>query len=219
MNKISEEINNEELMKQKIFHPNNRVIVSGEIIEKPHFSHQILWERFYESKIAVKRLSGILDILPIMISEALLVKEQNTRFVKLYGQFRSYNYNGPDGKRHLKLYILVNMIEDANEELVDDNEILLTGFLCKKPNYRETSRTKRAIVDLMMVVNRDYGKSDYIPIIGFGRFAHWASYLEVGTKIKLWGRIQSREHSYREYPYKGVAYEVLAIDVNVLVEE
>lgn len=181
----------------------NKVFVSGRIEEEFKYNHQVMWENFYETRVIVTRHSGTEDFVPIVISEKLLPKNfLNQSFVdkwvELAGQFRSRNEEGKDGKRHLKLFLFVTAInifdsEDEMEEANDANLIYLDGYICKPPVYR-TTPLGREIADLLVAVNRNYGKSDYIPCIAWGRNAQWASYLEVGDRIELYGRIQSREY-------------------------
>ena len=123
------------------------------------------------------------------------------KWVEVAGQFRSYNKLGEDGRRHLDLFLFVTAIniyddEDELEEVTNANLIYLDGYLCKPPVFRKTP-LGRQITDLLIAVNRPYGKSDYIPCIAWGRVAQWASEFEVGNRVKLYGRVQSREYFKR----------------------
>ena len=172
---------------------NNKVYVKGEIITEAKFSHEIYGEGFYEMDILVKRLSGQADVLPITISERL-IESGNLKIgsvLSAIGQFRSYNKQ-VDGKSKLMLTVFVReVVEDV--EYKNPNTIVLSGFICKPPIYR-TTPFNREIADVLIAVNRAYNKSDYIPCIAWGRNARFVKNLEVGEKVSLSGRIQSREY-------------------------
>lgn len=175
---------------------NNKVFISGEIISDAEFSHEVYGEGFYEMNVLVKRLSGQGDILPVTISERLISDKELCKgaTINAIGQFRSYN-KLVDGKSKLMLTVFVR-------EIVDDrigknpNSIILKGYICKEPIYR-TTPFNREIADILIAVNRSYNKSDYIPCIAWGRNARFAKSLEVGDKVALIGRIQSREYQKR----------------------
>ena len=191
---------------KKLFSEFNKVFVSGRIETELEFSHEILWEKFYRTRIRVERLSGTEDLVPIIVSDLLIGKMRinsslEGKWVEVAGQFRSHNKMGDDGRKHLELFLFVTAIniyedEDELEEITNANLIYLDGYLCKKPVFRKTP-LGRQITDLLVAVNRPYGKSDYIPCIAWGRVAQWASELEVGNRVKLYGRIQSREYFKR----------------------
>lgn len=191
---------------EKLFSEFNKVFVSGRIETELEFSHEILWEKFYRTRIRVERLSGTEDLVPIIVSDLLVGKMRinsslEGKWVEVAGQFRSHNKMGDDGRKHLELFLFVTAIniyedEDELEEITNANLIYLDGYLCKKPVFRKTP-LGRQITDLLVAVNRPYGKSDYIPCIAWGRVAEWASELEVGNRVKLYGRIQSREYFKR----------------------
>ena len=182
-------------MSEKVIE-NNKVSVIGEIISGFTFSHEVFGEGFYLVNVAVSRLSEQADIIPLMISERLLdVKEDYIGCtVEAIGQFRSYNRH--EGvKNRLVLSVFVREVEFIDEELdgAKTNHILLEGYICKKPVYRKTP-LGREIADLLLAVNRPYGKSDYIPCICWGRNARYASGFEVGEHVQILGRIQSRDY-------------------------
>ena len=172
---------------------NNLVNISGEIASKPQFSHSVFGEGFYESTIAVERLSSEKDYIPITISERLMeeIGFEKGENVSIEGQFRSYN-KMVDDKSKLMLTVFVRECK-WEPELKNVNSIELTGYICKPPIYR-TTPFKREIADILVAVNRAYNKSDYIPCIAWGRNARFAAKLEVGDKISLVGCIQSREY-------------------------
>lgn len=203
---------------------NNKVTVMGEIIGGFSFSHEIYGEGFYMVDILVPRLSESADRIPLMVSERLLdvKKDYNGMNVKVSGQFRSYNRH-EERKNKLVLSVFVREWEfiDEVERSEMTNHIELDGFICKEPVYRKTP-LGREIADILLAVNRPYGKSDYIPCISWGRNARYANEFEVGSRCKVIGRIQSREYMKKiteEQVEKKVAYEVSVSKLEVPVEE
>lgn len=175
---------------------NNKVFISGEILTEAEFSHEVYGEGFYEMSVLVKRLSGQGDILPVTISERL-INDKDLKIgatINAFGQFRSYN-KLVDGKSKLMLTVFVRELLDT-AGIKNPNSIVLSGYVCKPPVYR-TTPFNREIADILIAVNRSYNKSDYIPCIAWGRNARFAKSLEVGEKIAISGRIQSREYQKR----------------------
>ena len=177
------------------------------------YSHEVFGEGFYMADVLVKRLSNSNDRIPLMISERLIdvTQDYTGEAIKVSGQFRSYNRH-EEQKNRLVLSVFVREVEFIDEELdgAKTNHILLEGYICKKPVYRKTP-LGREIADLLLAVNRPYGKSDYIPCICWGRNARFAGKFEVGTHIHLWGRIQSRTYQKRldnDVVEKRTAYEI-----------
>ena len=185
----------------------------GEIISDFTFSHEVYGEGFYMMDISVKRLSESYDIIPVMISERLIDVTQDYKgeMIQIFGQFRSYNRH-EEKKNRLVLSIFareISFVEEESEK-IKSNQIFLDGYICKNPVYRKTP-LGREIADMLLAVNRPYGKSDYIPCICWGRNARFASGFEVGGHVQIWGRIQSREYVKKledETTQKRVAYEV-----------
>ena len=173
---------------------NNKAYVSGRILTKATFSHEIYGEGFYEMHVGVKRLSGQTDVLPITISERLIEanKLEIGSDINAFGQFRSYN-KLVDGKSKLMLTVFIREILTENNEQ-NPNSVALSGYICKPPIYR-TTPFNREIADILLAVNRAYNKSDYIPCIAWGRNARFVKNLQVGEKIALTGRMQSREYT------------------------
>lgn len=202
---------------------NNQVTLSGEIVSNFEFSHKCYGEGFYIAMLTSERTSGQKDIIPIMVSDRLVDVKADWagRFVKASGQFRSYNKHEENGNR-LILSVFVREFEEFEEMPFMDNEnhISLDGYICKQPNYRETP-LGREITDILFAVNRNYGKSDYIPCIAWGRNARFADGLEVGTRLQIEGRIQRREYQKRisddEYETR-TAFEVSASKLSVVEE-
>lgn len=190
---------------------NNQVYLSGQIASAPEFSHEIMGEKFYDTTVSVERLSGQSDVIPITVSDRLM-EGQNFEIgnlIGLIGQFRSYN-KIVDGKSKLVLRVFVRELCECDENA--PNVIELEGYVCKQPVYR-TTPFKREIADLLIAVNRAYNKSDYIPAIAWGRNARYASTFNVGDKIHLVGRIQSR--IYQKTLDDGTIEERVAYEVSI----
>ena len=199
-------------MADKLFE-NNQVTMIGEIVSEFEFSHEVYGEGFYLVDISVSRLSDSVDYIPLMVSERLVDVTQSYigETISVSGQFRSYNRH-EEKKNRLILSGFVRELEfvDEIEDDINSNQIYLDGYICKEPIYRKTP-LGREIADLLVAVNRSYGKSDYIPCICWGRNARYASSFEVGSHVEVYGRIQSREYIKKigeEQTEKRVAYEV-----------
>ena len=202
---------------------NNQAVIAGEIISDFEFNHEVFGEGFYFVKLKVSRLSHSSDIIPLLVSERLIdVKQSHIgQFLEARGQFRSHNKQESD-KNRVVLFLFakeIEMIDSAENR--NPNEIFLDGYICKEPVYR-TTPLGREIADVLLAVNRAYGKSDYIPCICGGRNARYAGNLTVGSRIQLRGRIQSREYQKRIGEGKVVdkiAYEVSASQMEYIEEE
>ena len=192
---------------------NNQVTIIGKVATEFSFSHEVFGEGFYMVEVEVKRLSNSEDRIPLMISERLIdvTQDYTGEYIMVHGQFRSYNRH-EEQKNRLVLSVFVREISFMEEEPdgTKTNSIWLDGYICKEPIYRKTP-LGREIADLLLAVNRPYGKSDYIPCICWGRNARYASGFEVGEHVQILGRIQSREYVKRisdTETEKRVAYEV-----------
>ena len=189
---------------------NNKLAITGKILEVPVFSHEVFGEGFYETKIEVKRLSEQVDILPITISERLIIEHDIKvgDVISVSGQFRSYN-KMVDDKSRLMLTVFVREILD-DEVIINGNNIDIVGYICKPPVYR-TTPFKREICDVLLAVNRAYNKSDYLPCIAWGRNARFVRDLGVGEKLEVQGRVQSRKYQKKideTHSETRVAYEI-----------
>ena len=192
---------------------NNQVSIIGKVASSFTFSHQVFGEGFYLVDVLVKRLSDSEDRIPLMVSERLVDVSQDYEgeYIMVQGQFRSYNRH-EEKKNRLVLSVFVrelSFVEEADDS-IKTNQIFLDGYICKPPVYRKTP-LGREIADLLLAVNRPYGKSDYIPCICWGRNARYASAFEVGGHVLLWGRNQSREYIKKlgeNETEKRTAYEV-----------
>lgn len=191
----------------------NNVELCGVIDSEFEFNHELFGEKFYTVYIKIKRLSDIYDIIPCTISERLIdtSKVMIGTQVKIDGQYRSFNKRISENKSQLLLSVFVRDIEiDCIPRIT--NEVELIGYLVKEPVYRKTPLGKE-ICDLILAVNRPYGKTDYIPCIVWGRNARYSATLIVGNKVKLVGRIQSRNYQRKLSeteidPVIRTAYEV-----------
>lgn len=210
-------------MTDKLFE-NNQVSMMGEIVSEFRYSHEVFGEGFYMVDLAVNRLSNYADYIPLMISERLIDTEQDYigQLVHVTGQFRSYNRH-EEKKNRLVLSVFVRELEflDEIDESEKTNQIFLDGYICKTPIYRKTP-LGREIADVLLAVNRSYGKSDYIPCICWGRNARFAAGFEVGSHIQMYGRIQSREYVKKiseDETERRVAYEVSVSKVDLIPED
>ena len=209
---------------------NNHIILVGKVTSDKRFSHEIYGEKFYVFDLSVPRLSGTSDSIPITVSERLMVNGElpiDTK-ITVEGQFRSYNSYG-EGKNRLILTVFAKniiLLEDQESEVEAkkdfiSNEVTLIGYICKKPVYRQTP-CGREIADILLAVNRAYSKSDYIPCIAWGRTARYCENMEVGTEVKIVGRVQSRQYEKKHEDgtiESKVAYEVSVASLEVINKE
>ena len=222
---------------------NNYLTLVGRVTSEKAFSHEIYGERFYSFDLSIPRLSGAADIIPVTASERLFTDEMlkigNKLSIK--GQFRSYN-SYENEKNKLILTVFAKDIEEIEDREIENtevgyvaegeetevkefvrkdsitNEVVLIGYICKKPIYRQTP-FGREIADLLLAVNRAYNKSDYIPSIAWGRNARYCQNLEVGSEVKIVGRVQSRNYEKKLEDgsiIKKVAYEVSVGSLEVI---
>ena len=191
---------------------NNHAEVLGIVDSEPKFSHEIYGEKFYIFTLNIPRLSGTSDKVKIMVSDRLLADMEilTGDVIEVEGQFRSYN-DYENGDNRLVLTVFAKDIRKSDEDKEKNpNSLYLNGFICKEPVYR-TTPFGREITDLLLAVNRSYNKSDYIPVIAWGRNARYCKNINIGDNIKIWGRIQSRiyqKHISEEEVIEKTAYEV-----------
>ena len=208
---------------------NNQLVLVGKVTSDKRFSHEIYGEKFYVFDLSVPRLSGNADIIPITISERLLLEQDLDigKNITIEGQFRSYN-SFENERNRLVLTVFAKEVKflEGEEEFTPSkenvsNEVVLDGYICKKPIYRKTP-FGREIADILLAVNRAYNKSDYIPCIAWGRNARFSENIPVGTEVRIVGRVQSRQY---EKKYEDgtsevkVAYEVSVASLEVVNSE
>ena len=200
---------------------NNSLVLVGKITDEKKFSHEIYGEKFYSFNLSVPRLSGNADIIPITISERLFKEDELVvdKKVRVKGQFRSYNsYEKEKNRLILTVFAKdIEFLENQEDEVTASkeflsNEVVLVGYICKPPIYRQTP-FGREIADILLAVNRAYNKSDYIPCIAWGRNARFCSKMDVGTEVRLIGRVQSR--NYEKKHEDGTVEPRIAYEVSI----
>ena len=209
---------------------NNYLTLVGKVTSEKKFSHEIYGEKFYVFDLSIPRLSGNADIIPITVSERIVNDNMLAIGKKLLvkGQFRSYNSYENERNRLILTVFAKDIVElEENEEENElakkdqvTNEVVLIGYICKKPIYRQTP-FGREIADILLAVNRAYNKSDYIPSIAWGRNARFCQNIEVGTQVKIIGRVQSRQYEKKHEDgtvENRVAYEVSVGSLEVVEE-
>lgn len=202
----------------------NSVFINGRIVSDIRFNHKFLGEGFYEFDVEIVRRSGIYDVIPVIVSERMfdVQKDYSGMVVSISGEYRSFNKTVND-RIALILFVFAHEIEfeEYPFETYENNTILLQGYVCKEPVYRRTPMG-RDIADVLLAVNRGSGKSDYIPCIFWGRNAVYVSRLDIGTKIGISGRVQSRDYT-KTLPngktLEKVAYEVSVSTLEVICDE
>ena len=192
---------------------NNGARVIGEIISGFTFSHEESGEGFYVVNVAVKCISEQAEVIPLMISERLINVDKDYRecTVEAIGQLRTYNRHERTGNRLVPLIFVreINFLDEFTD-YTKNNQIFIDGHIYKEPIYRITP-LNREIADFLLEVNRPYGKPDHIPCIAWGTNARYVSDFEVGTRVRIWGRVQSREYTKQVSETereKRVTYEV-----------
>lgn len=190
---------------------NNFAQICGIVDDELIFNHEIFGEKFYTFTLKIPRLSGAFDKIKIMISDRLLseLPVKTGDLVEITGQFRSYN-SLENGDNRLILTVFAKDITLCDIASKNPNSLYLNGYVCKEPIYR-TTPFGREITDILLAVNRTYNKSDYIPVIAWGRNARYCKGFKVGDNVKIWGRIQSREYQKKISEAETItktAYEV-----------
>ncbi len=203
---------------------NNQAVINGEIASDFRYSHELYGEGFYLVDVKISRLSNSYDVIPVMVSERLIDVNNSMvgLIVNIEGEFRSYNrHEERKNKLVLSVFAREFSIVDELAASAEANQIYLDGFICKEPVYRKTP-LGREVTDLLLAINRPYGKSDYIPCICWGRNARYASGFNVGDRCVVQGRIQSREYTKKLEDGSEevrVAYEVSIAKVEVVTNE
>ena len=196
-------------------HTVNQVFLRGTLVELPQFSHENHEKRFYRFLLEVERLSGAVDLLPVLVPEHVLgaMDVSGGTMLSVQGQIRSFNSRAETGRR-LIISVYAENLETCDGEA--ENQVKLCGTVCKEPIYRRTP-LGREICDVMLAVNRPYHRADYIPCIFWGRTAGEVSACTVGSSLSLNGRLQSR--TYVKLLENGsetrTAYEVSGMSVEI----
>lgn len=175
----------------------NSVFLRGVAERSVQDGHQAYGENFYTLSLRVSRLSGTCDTVSVIVSERLFPSRyiDEGDLLEITGEFRSKNMD-VDGRRRLILYVFAQDVQICVQAQPHENKIELAGFLCKPP-LRRTTPLGREIADLMLAVNRRYGRSDYIPCLVWGRDAVFAQSLRQSDALYVCGRIQSRNYIKR----------------------
>ena len=200
-------------------HTTNSITIRGSLVELPRFSHENHGRKFYRFLLEVPRLSGAVDLLPV-IAEAPLVDGLDPcagSMVTVCGQVRSHNQR-TDGIRHLLIFVFAATVTVEDGEPL--NEVILEGPLCREPTYRRTP-LGREICDVMLAVPRAFHRADYLPCILWGRTAQEISTCHTRDHIRICGRLQSR--IYTKLTETGAeertAYEISALTADILQQE
>lgn len=190
----------------------NSIFLQGEVITEPEVSYIREDETFYELKLKVSRYSGKSDIVNVILPERVYERVAGEKYITVSGEIRTRNYKDENEKTHLVIYVFA---KDGylNKDNVSENDVTLSGYICKKPIFRTTPKN-REICDLLIAVNRPSGKrSDYIPSIVWGRDAAFAGEMNIGDNITVTGRLQSRE--YNKVKEDGTVEERLAHELSI----
>ena len=190
----------------------NRMVLHGRAAHPPAFSHRNHEVEFFSFPLVVGRLSGAADQVNVMAPRALLEGcgwLERGEEVTVRGEVRTFNNRSGVGRR---LVISVFAKELLLEEREDENRLLLSGTLCKPPSLRSTP-LGRTICDMILAVNRRYGRADYLPCIAWGGLARLCGGLEVGDGVRLEGRLQSRAYTKLE---NGESCQRTAFEVSVM---
>lgn len=192
-------------------HMDNQVTLRGNLLALPHLSHENHGKQFYRFTLEVPRLSGALDLLPVVVEERILntMDLSAGEMITVTGQIRSHNIR-TDGTRHLLIFVFAQSLVCEDGEPV--NEVLIDGPLCREPNYRRTP-LGREICDVMLAVPRAFRRADYIPCILWGRLAQEVSQCHTRDRVRIYGRLQSRIYTKQteDGPQERTAYEVSAL--------
>lgn len=200
-------------------HTENQIKLRGSLQEMPRFSHENHGRRFFRLLLAVPRLSGIVDLLPVIVEERILNEADLSggNMFTVTGQIRSHNVRS-EGKRHLLIFVFATSL--VCEDGPGCNEVILEGPVCRTPTYRRTP-LGREICDVMLAVPRAFKRADYLPCILWGRTALEASRCRTRDRIRIVGRLQSRIYTKvtEEGSEERTAYEISALTAEVFVDE
>lgn len=208
----------------------NTVHIVGIVLDGMELNHKAYGKRFYRSFIKVERLSGNFDIVPLLFSEDEVQNMKNWvgQYVEVKGEFRSAKHTKPDGTYQWQVSVFAQTLKYLGEidqtinkekRIKEGNTIHLEGSIVRPPHYRKVRNSDKEVCDVLLRVEKSYGKSDYIPCITWGHTARRVVSLPVGTKLCIDGRVQSR--NYQKFIAEGqietrTTYEVSVMRVQVV---
>lgn len=197
----------------------NNILLRGSLQQLPQFSHENHGRRFYRFILEVPRLSGAVDLLPVIAQESTVFSLDPTAgsMLTVSGQIRSHNIR-QDGIRRLLIFVFATDILAEDGDPI--NEATVSGLICRQPTYRRTP-LGREICDVMLAVPRAFHRADYLPCILWGRTAHEVSACQVRDRISIQGRLQSRIYTKltEGVAQQRTAYEISALTAQILYEE
>lgn len=200
-------------------HTLNSITLRGSLVELPRFSHENHGRKFYRFLLEVPRLSGAVDLLPVIVEESILNNIDPTagQMLTVCGQIRSHNQRSEQG-RHLLIFVFAASITVEDGEPI--NDVVLEGPLCREPTFRRTP-LGRDICDVMLAVPRAFRRADYLPCILWGRTAQEISACHTRDRIHICGRLQSRIYTKltEEGAQERTAYEISALRAEILEEQ
>lgn len=200
-------------------HVTNSITIRGQLLELPRFSHENHGRQFYRFILEVPRLSGAVDLLPVVAEERIVNEIDLTagEMLTVTGQIRSHNQRA-NGTRHLMIFVFAAAITAEDGEPI--NDVILEGPLCKEPTFRRTP-LGREICDVMLAVPRAFRRADYLPCILWGRTAQEVSECHTRDCIRIFGRLQSRIYTKltEDGPQERTAYEISALSAEILEEQ
>jgi len=200
-------------------HTANSITIRGQLLALPEFSHENHGRHFFRFTLEVPRLSGAVDLLPVVAAETLIqqIDPCGGEMLTVTGQVRSHNQRS-DGIRHLMIFVFASSIIAEDGEPI--NEVMVEGPLCKEPTFRRTP-LGREICDAMLAVPRAFRRADYLPCILWGRTAQEISACHTRDCIRVNGRLQSRIYTKltEDGPQERTAYEISALSAEILDEQ
>ena len=200
-------------------HIENQVRLRGTLLALPRFSHENHGRKFFRFTLEVPRLSGAVDLLPVVVEDVLLnaMDLSGGHMLTVTGQMRTHNIR-ENGVRHLLIFVFASQITCEDGDPV--NEVIVEGPICREPTYRRTP-LGREICDVMLAVPRAFRRADYLPCILWGRTAYEISQCHTRDRIRIEGRLQSRIYTKltEDGPQERTAYEVSALTASILEEQ
>lgn len=196
----------------------NNILLRGELIALPQFSHENHRKQFFRFMLCVPRLSGAEDVIPVIAEERIInsIDLSGGKMLEVQGQIRSHN-SRENGARRLLVFVFATSITATDAPPA--NDVLLQGPICRQPNLRRTP-LGREICDVMLAVPRPFRRADYLPCILWGRTAQEISVCHTSDVIRIQGRLQSR--GYHKMTEQGIeertAYEISALSAEIVEE-